>query len=95
MNFISVRDLKRKSAKIWKELKKEDEMVITSNGKPIAVMTATSGDTLEESLNAIRIAKAIKAVESIQLESTRKRKDRISLEEINVEIAKTRKARSR
>jgi len=33
MKFLSVRDLRSQSAKIWKELPAEKEMVITSNGR--------------------------------------------------------------
>ena len=34
MKFLSVRDLRSQTAKIWKELPAEKEMVITSNGRP-------------------------------------------------------------
>ena len=40
MKFLSVRDLRGKSAQIWKELPDEREMVITSNGRPIAILAA-------------------------------------------------------
>ena len=95
MRFISVRDLRGKSAQIWKRLAKLKEMVITSNGKPIAIISATSEDTLEESLSAIRTARAISAVEAIQLKSVETGKDGISLEAVNAEIQAERKARSK
>ncbi|NTW89032.1 MAG: type II toxin-antitoxin system Phd/YefM family antitoxin, partial [Desulfobulbaceae bacterium] len=38
MKFLSVRDLRGKSAQIWKDLPEEREMVITSNGRPIAIL---------------------------------------------------------
>jgi len=38
MKFVTVRDLRLKAAKVWKQLQKEKEMVITSNGKPIALL---------------------------------------------------------
>ncbi|MBI3307034.1 MAG: type II toxin-antitoxin system Phd/YefM family antitoxin [Candidatus Omnitrophica bacterium] len=95
MRFVSVRDLRGKSAQIWKRLAQLKEMVITSNGKPIAIISATSEDTLEESLSAIRAARAMAAVEAMQLKSVETEKDRISLEEINTEIQAERKARSK
>lgn len=95
MRFISVRDLRGKSAQIWKRLAQLKEMVITSNGKPIAIISAASEETLEESLSAIRTARAVAAVESMQLKSIESGKDRISLEEINAEIKEERKSRSK
>jgi len=53
MKFISVRDLRGKSAKVWKELPAEREIVVTSNGRPIAILSAVSESNLEESLSAI------------------------------------------
>lgn len=40
MKFLSVRDLKTKSAKIWQELPNQKEMVITRNGRPIAILAS-------------------------------------------------------
>ena len=46
MKFLSVRDLRGKSAQIWKELPGEREMVVTSNGRPIAILAAITEKTL-------------------------------------------------
>ena len=48
MRFVSVRELRGKSAAIWKELAEEKDLVVTSNGKPIALLSATSEELLEE-----------------------------------------------
>jgi antitoxin (DNA-binding transcriptional repressor) of toxin-antitoxin stability system len=40
MKFLSVRDLRGKSAEMWKKLPAEGEMVITGNGRPIAILAA-------------------------------------------------------
>jgi len=95
MKFVSVRDLRGKSAEIWKRLKEMRELVITSNGKPIAILSPTSEETLEESMNAIRTARAIEAVEAIQTQSVKTGRDKVTLEEINREIKAVRKARSK
>ena len=62
MQFISVRELRNRSAAVWKSLSEEKDLVVTSNGKPIALLSATSDETLEESLGAIRRARAQSAV---------------------------------
>ena len=95
MRFVSVRDLRGKSAWVWRELNKERELVLTSNGKPFAILLSVSEDSLEESLSAIRQAQAISAITGMQKRSTEAGTTRMTLEEINAEIAEVRKNRRR
>ncbi len=93
MKFLSVRELKSKSAKVWKELPSQKEMIVTSNGRPIAMLSSINEDNLEQVLNAFRIARATNAVASIQYESAEQGTDKISMEEIEVEIQAVRSSR--
>jgi len=93
MKFVTVRDFRTSSAKIWKTLPREREMVITNNGKPIALLTPLSDRNLEETLSAVRRASAINAVRMIQRDSLKNGTNKMTLEEINEEIKKTRKER--
>ena len=95
MKFITVRDLRTTPAKIWKELPDEKEMIITNNGRPIALLTPLSDENLEESLKAIRQARAINAVKNMQRESIKNGRNRITEEQIEREIDETRKSRAR
>ena len=95
MRFISVRDLRNRSGQIWRDLPQERDMVVTSNGKPIAILSATSEDTVEESLAAIRQARAMAAVAAMQMQSLEAGTHRMSLKEINAIIEDVRKARRR
>ena len=95
MKFITVRDLRTTPAKIWKDLPSEQEMVITNNGHPIALLTPLSDENLEESLKAIRQARAINAIKNLQSESLKTGRNRITEEEIEAEIAASRKSRTR
>ncbi len=95
MEFISVRDLRSKSAEIWRKIKVQKDMVITSKGRPMAVLLQVSADSLEETLAAIRKARAMEAVEAMQSKSVKTGLDRVSLEEINAEIEAVRKRRSK
>lgn len=94
MKFLSVRDLRGKSAQIWKDLPEEREMVITSNGRPIAILAAISESNLEESLTAFRQARAVEAVAALQRRSADQGTDKISMDEIDAEINAVRKCRS-
>jgi antitoxin (DNA-binding transcriptional repressor) of toxin-antitoxin stability system len=93
--FISVRDLRGKSAQVWKELPQEREMIITSNGRPIAIIAAISDSNLEESLSAFRQARAVEAVASFQRRSVEMGNDKITMDEIDAEIKAVRKKRAR
>lgn len=95
MKFLSIRDLKSKSAQVWKELPDHKEMIITSNGRPIAMLSSINESNLEQVLAAFRQARAIEAVNSIQYESVRQGTDKITLEEINKEIKSVRAKRKR
>ncbi|GAG41737.1 unnamed protein product [marine sediment metagenome] len=86
MKFVGIRDFRNKSAKVWEELNIEKEIIITSNGKPIAILSSTSEENLEENLSAFRRSRAIKAVTELQKKSVEKGTDEITLDEINTEI---------
>jgi antitoxin (DNA-binding transcriptional repressor) of toxin-antitoxin stability system len=95
MRFLSVRDLRGKSAEVWKELPNEREMIITSNGRPIAILAAISESTLEESLAAFRQARAVEAVATLQRRSADQGTDKITMDEIDAEIKNVRKKRAK
>ena len=95
MKFVSVRELRNRSAQIWRRLGREGDMVITSCGKPIAVLSSVSEDTLEERLTSARRARMASALEAIQERSVRTGKDKTTPAEINEEIARARKDRRR
>ena len=92
MRFISVREFRGKSGDVWKELAREQELVITSNGKPIAIVSAVSEETLEDSLRAIRRARAMAAVQVMQRHSAKRG---LGSEEVLAEIAAARRERRR
>ena len=95
MKFLSVRDLKTKSSQIWQELPDQKEMVITSNGRPIAILSSTNENNLEQVLSAFRHARATNAVASIQYDSVRKGTDKLTLSEIDAEIKDVRSKRQK
>ncbi len=94
MKFLSVRDLRGKSAQIWKDLPEEREMVITSNGRPIAILAAINESNLEESLAAFRQARAVEAVAALQRRSADQGTNLITMAEIDAEIKAVRKKRA-
>ena len=94
MKFITVRDFRTSPAKIWKELPVEQEMIITNNGKPIALMTPISDSDLEETLASVRKAKAESALITLQLDSFRNGLSEMSMDDINNEISEYRESKN-
>ena len=95
MKFVSVRDLRGNSARIWQELPVEKEMVITSNGRPIAILAAVNESNLEEALSAFRTARAVEAVAQLQQRSLEHGTDQMTMDEIDAEIKTVRSRRTR
>lgn len=95
MKFLSVRDLKTKSSQIWKDLPEQKEMVVTSNGRPIALLSSINENNLEQVLTAFRRARATNALTLIQYDSIQKGTDMISMDEINTEIGAIRSKRKK
>ena len=89
MNFYSVRDLRTTQKAIWENLEKDGEVVITNNGKPTALLFDISDGDLEETLKAIRQAKAMIAFNSMRSKAAAK--GYMSEEEIEAEIAAARR----
>ena len=94
MKSISVRDLRAKSAQVWKSLSQEKDMVITSKGKPVGILSATSEETLEASLRAVRRARATLGLIHLQIQSVKRGTDQTPLAEINAVIKDVRRKRT-
>jgi antitoxin (DNA-binding transcriptional repressor) of toxin-antitoxin stability system len=84
MKLINSRDLRQKSGEVWKNIATEDYLV-TSNGKPVAILTAAEEDP-EMQLRAIRRARAEIALYSMQKEASESGLDQLTDQEIAEEI---------
>jgi prevent-host-death family protein len=94
MRFISVRDLNTKPKKIWNQIK-DEEVVITSNGKPIALLLGVTEETLEKTIRSIRRSRALMALEEMQKRSIESGLDKLTDSQIESEIKAARKSRKR
>jgi len=94
MRFISVRDLSTKPREIWTKIK-DEEVVITSNGKPIALLSGVTEETLEKTVRSIRRSRALIALEEMQKKSLELGLDKLTDSQIESEIQAVRKTRKR
>lgn len=89
MNFYTVRDLRTTPKNIWENLATDGEVVITNNGKPTAILFDISDGSFEETLKAVRQAKAMIAFNAMRTRAAEK--GYMSDEDIAAEIAAARK----
>ena len=66
MNFYSVRELRSNSKGMWTDLAADQEIVITNNGKPSALMINIADNNFDEIIRAVRQAKAVIAFNDMQ-----------------------------
>ena len=71
MNFYSIRDLRTDAKSLWQTINEGDEAIITNNGKPAAVMISIPEGFFDESIQAIRQARAMIALNSMRLRASR------------------------
>ena len=95
MKFISARDLRLKPGDVWKLAKKEKDVIITSRGKPVALLTNIEGEDLLEEIEVLRRVRALKALDNIHRRSVSIGTDKIPSREIEAEIRDVRKAREK
>jgi antitoxin (DNA-binding transcriptional repressor) of toxin-antitoxin stability system len=91
MKFVSVREFRSNTASVRRDLETEREIVLTSNGKPFAIMTPVEPDSVEDETLAIRRARARLAVERIRDHARKSGIDKMTPARINAEIAAVRR----
>ena len=86
MRFVSIRELRIKPGEVWKSLEAEQDLVLTSDGKPFALLTDISEENLEETLTALRRARAQAAVARMHRIAVEKGLVHISDQEIHDQV---------
>jgi len=92
MKFLSTRDLRNRPGFV-RELAKKEDLVLTANGKPIAILLGVEEDELEETAQAIRQARAQRAVSRMRREASKRGIDKIPSSAIQAEIRAVRSKR--
>ena len=94
MKFVTVRDLRGKTSELWKELEQARELVVTNNGKPIAILSATDEDSFEECLWALRRSRAGDALARLQRDASERGLHTLAAAEVDSEIQQSRAKRN-
>jgi prevent-host-death family protein len=92
MKFLSTRELRNRPGHV-RALVRKDDLVLTTNGKPIAILLGIEEDELEETARAIRQAKAQLALSRLRKQAARRGADRMAASAIDAEIRAVRSRR--
>jgi hypothetical protein len=93
MKTLTIRDFRSRPRQAQKTLAIEGQALLTSNGRPVAVMLGVDGDSLDEAVETIRRARALQALRELRRHAKARGLDRLRPSQIDALIAKSRKGR--
>lgn len=93
MDFVTTKELRAESGKVWKKIEAGEEVVITRNGKPFALLVHTESGELEGNLRSLRAARFSRLLDKQRERAAAQGLDKMTMEEIDAEIALMRKER--
>jgi len=93
MKLIGTKELAANPGKALREATREGSVVITENGHPKGLLTPTSEETLLEDMQDRIRSRARRAVTEIRREAAKRGLDRLTMADIDREIAAARRAR--
>ena len=94
MTFVSIRDMRTRPGEVWQQLQDEGDLVVTSSGRPFALMIAAEGEDVEALLLALRRARAQLAVSKMRRQAGEAGLDRMAIDDIDAEIRQARSERT-
>jgi prevent-host-death family protein len=94
MKFLSLRDLRNQPGFLL-ELAQREDLVLTVNGKPIAVFLGVEEGNLEETVGAVRQARAQRALSRMRRQAAKRRLEKKLPSAIDAAIRAVRSKRKR
>ncbi len=94
MKFITVREFRSNTAKMWRQLQKEHQLIVTRRGKPVAMLTSTNEKDIGDAILRDQGRKALAALDQLQISAKANGLSTMSMSQIDKTIADSRKTRS-
>lgn len=91
MKFMSVREFRLNSGQARKGLQVDGELVLTTNGRPFAIVSAVQPETFDRELLALRRSRARVAVDRLRENARADGSDQLSLETIHTVVRDVRR----
>ena len=95
MDFVTTNELRRESGKVWKKLERCKEIIVTRNGKLVALLISIQSENIESTSRALRWDRLDRLLTKQHANATVLGLDKLSMKEINAEIAVARRERSK
>ena len=95
MKFMSAREFRVSSGTMRRDLARDEEVVLTANGRPFAIVSAVRPEWFDKELRAIRGARAKVALERVRESATRSGTAEMPMAEIDTIVGHTRRAKSK
>ena len=95
MSMISVSELKKKPASQWLKSAAKGDLIITSQGQPVAVLLRIATASVESTRSLVRSVRALQAQAALQQAAAANGTADLSVSDIDAEIASARRARRR
>ena len=93
MKFVPTRALRINPGEVWRLLRQERDLVITSNGKPVGILTLADEESLEDVLATLRQGRAQAALAGIRRAAVARGLDRLTQRRVQAIVEKARKPR--
>jgi antitoxin (DNA-binding transcriptional repressor) of toxin-antitoxin stability system len=93
MDSVAVRDFRINPGKVWRRLSKSKRMIVTSTGRPIALLTNIRGSSLEDEIRVDALARGAAAVSKLRSHAQKLAIAGMKQKDIEKEILKSRKNR--
>ena len=95
MSTVSINELKQQPDEQWLKSADKQDLIVTSQGQPVAVLLPINADSLEPTLSTLRSVRAMLALEALQKAAEANGTGDLSMEEIDAEIDAARRASQR
>ena len=92
VQFIAARDFRTRPCAVWKRLKDTGELVVTSKGKPIALLRDVGGRDIEEEIRTGVMARGLAALRRIRETARRTGVSAMTGRQIDALVAETRRS---
>jgi prevent-host-death family protein len=95
MDYVTVRELREKSGAIWNRVQAGEEMVVTRNGKPFALLVHTEPAQVDETLKLLRLRAFQRAWQDLARQARGSGLPDMTDDEIQAEVKAVRRERDR
>lgn len=94
VRMLTIREFRNTPATLWKTLKRDGAAALSANGVPKAVVFGIEDGDLEELVQLVTQVRAQRALAVMRQKATRRGVHRMTMDEIDAEIAAARRAKT-